>query len=511
MQAYFFRFSKRRESTKSPSTSDALFTLQDVIINDGNTSIMNPDIRVTYHETSSSPNTPIFLCNYVYLPRFERYYYIADWTCNADGTWTATCNVDVLASFKAQILASGGYLSRATAYNNAEVMDTFYPAMNLPFAQQHSVTTGLVGTPSDGTYMLGVVGGLSSGETTSYGAVTYYYINKTNLSQLLVDFMNTGAGDWSSVSDIGSDVIKSIVDPFKYVVSCKLYPFSPGTSWTYTNPIRLGYWESANARGARTNDFQFTTNRTIHFTTDPNDTTQHVKIVIHPNPYTYNNVTYNLPNYSPYAKYTLVHPVFGTFELDPSIIATYPDLRLKTEINFLSGYATFTVSAILPRVGQSDRWYEMIRTNFPIGIDVPLAQITTDYMSVAKSALGGIGNIANMFVGDKVGAAIGLAGNMIDAATAAISPTVQTTNPPTGGYNAEITDLWINEIRYPTITPDPAEFGNPVKRPVNSLPASGFVKMDHTDFEAGGCTSQEREMICEFLEQGVFMEGFGNG
>ena len=519
MEVLFFRFSKRRESTATPDSSGFLFRLQNVIINDSNSSIMSPNLRVNYQELSSSPYTPIYLCNYCYIARFERYYYIGDWSYNADGTWTASCSVDVLGSFKNDIALSSGYLSRAAddSYFNPEVMDTFYPAVNRPFTRETVISSGLTGVPSGGTYMIGVVSGLSTGESASYGAVTNYFITQQQLSQLLVDFMNTGSSDWSQVTDISADVIKSVVNPLQYVVSCKLYPFPPEQNMSYADTIRLGYWES-NATGHRTTAFQQTFSINIAFTANP--ATGYTEVPVYPQSYTVDTGTasertYNLPNYSPYAKYILKHPLFGTFELDPAIIASYPYVTVTTSINFLSGYATFTVKALIgyETVGQQSqaRYYELIRSNFPIAIDIPLAQLTTDYMSLAKTALGGLGNIASAVAGNYVGAAVGLAGNLIDAASTAISPVVQTSNPPTGGYNVEINSFSIEEVRYATIDPYPAEFGYPVKKHVDTLPTSGFVLLDHTDF-AGHCTSQEREMICEFLTgSGVFMEGFANG
>lgn len=525
MEVYFFRFSKKRESTLTPDSSSSLFHLQDVILNDKNTSLMTPNLRVTYRQTEASPYTPIFLCNYCYIPLFgQRYYYIGDWSYNADGTWTASCTVDVLGSFKVAISQSHGYLSRAAdpSYHNLAIMDTFYPAINRPFTTSTKVSTTLTGQPALGTYMISVVSGLGQNESTTYGAVSNYFITKAQLCKLLVDFMNTGSADWSQVSDLGNDALKSVINPFQYIVSCKLYPFPPSRlgQLSYTDTIKLGYWTS-HATGAKAPMNEVLSTVWITFNADPPTGSEGTRVNTFPESYTFQEHAYNLPPYPPYAKYTLIHPVFGTFELDPTIVKNYPYLKTVTDINFISGYATFTVSALVGyeevEEGQTPPpiFYELIRTNFPIAIDVPLAQLTTEYMSMAKSTLSGIGNIAGIATGasvtEKIGAATGLAGNLLDAASAAIAPSVQTSTPPTGGFNVEVENMTVLESRFATIDPKPSEFGYPVKKYVEGLPTAGYVLMDETEFMSGACTSQERELICEFLTgSGVFMEGFSN-
>lgn len=508
MDAYFFRFQKRRESTLAPSTSDALFSLSNVIINDANSSVMNPNIRVTYQQLASSPYTPIFLCNYCYLPRFERYYYIGDWSCNADGTWTAACSVDVLASFRSNIQLSGGYVDRATSINNQNIMDAFYPAANLQFLRKSTLTTGMVGNPSLCTYLIGVLSGsgTAAGEGPTFGTTTYYYITQANLKQLIIDMMNTGSEDWSQVTDLGGDVVKSIVDPLQFIVSCKMFPFSPPSNRTYTDSISFGYW-SSNALGCRCSDIEEHMSRSWSLVTTTPSSGQ---VQMYPTAYTYSGATYNLPMYPPYASFTLIHPAFGTFEIDPAILATYPSISMETRTNYISGMSTLIVSVYAGSTVSPDTYYELFRTSTMLAIDIPLAQITTDYVSLVKSAVGAVGNGAGIFTGGGTAAAVGLVNNIIDAATTAIHPNVQSSGPPAGSFVSNITNAYLEEARFATIPQDPASFGYAAKQHISSLPTSGFVKMAHTDF-AGPCTSQEREMICEFLEGGVFMEGFGNG
>lgn len=505
----FYRFQKRRESTAVPSGA-ALFTLSDVIINDGASSLLQPQLRVAERRIDSAPYTGIYMTNYCYIAAFERYYYIADWTYNGDGTWTASCSVDVLASFRGEIALSGGYVDRAAdlSLKNDNLMDSFYPSANMQFIRCTQKNSGLIGAPSGCTYILGTISGQSASTDVSFGAITYYKVTQAQLGQLLTDMMSTGSADWSQVSDLSGDVVKSVVNPLQYIVSCKMLPISPSDIPADTaKKIKFGYWEAPYATGSVTHVMEYGYSVTYTLTTGTPGSNE---IPRYPDTHQYGGATWNLPMYPPYANFNLIHPAFGTFELDSAILATYPSIQIKVNINLITGIGVLVVRVA---TGQNT-WYELFRSTATLAIDVPLTQITTEYVQLAKQAMGAVGNAAGIVgsesVGGKITAALGLANNLIDGAVTAVKPTVQSTGGAAGSFMNEIQYIYLEEARYATIPQDPASFGYASKQHVNSLPASGFVKMAHTDF-SGSCTAQEREMICEFLESGVYMESIGNG
>lgn len=59
--------------------------------------IMNPVVRFE--------NQEILRYNYAYIPEFQRYYSIQDKVCYRQGVWDVTFDVDVLMSFRGDIMA----------------------------------------------------------------------------------------------------------------------------------------------------------------------------------------------------------------------------------------------------------------------------------------------------------------------------------------------------------------------------------------------------------------------
>ena len=61
------------------------------------TSVMNPEILLTTENPTGY--------NYMYIPQFDRYYFITDMVSVRNGLWSITGTVDVLESFKSDIKA----------------------------------------------------------------------------------------------------------------------------------------------------------------------------------------------------------------------------------------------------------------------------------------------------------------------------------------------------------------------------------------------------------------------
>ena len=88
----FYTFSKRDNSTKRPTGSGT--SLQCEIRYES--SILNPVLQI--NTVISNPSN----LNYAYIPEFNRYYWINDWSYDR-GFWIVRMSVDVLATYKDQI------------------------------------------------------------------------------------------------------------------------------------------------------------------------------------------------------------------------------------------------------------------------------------------------------------------------------------------------------------------------------------------------------------------------
>ena len=90
MQAVFYNFTKRKNSTEIPTTFG---TPIDILLKDS-TSLSAPVIEL---RVDGKPSY-----TYCYIPDFSRYYFINDWNDNK-GRWSCSLSVDVLASYKDSI------------------------------------------------------------------------------------------------------------------------------------------------------------------------------------------------------------------------------------------------------------------------------------------------------------------------------------------------------------------------------------------------------------------------
>lgn len=114
-----FEFQKRHNSTKRPQGAE--WTINGVL-RDGS-SLITPTIAFEFaSDFSPMSNSYNLEFNYAYIAKFARYYWITDWTYES-GLWIAAMKVDVLATFRPQILAADAFV----AYDetaNTDIVDS---------------------------------------------------------------------------------------------------------------------------------------------------------------------------------------------------------------------------------------------------------------------------------------------------------------------------------------------------------------------------------------------------
>ena len=86
----------------------------------GESSIINPTLILEY-------KTPLIGVNYVFIPDWNRYYFVRDMRVSTGGRYEIDLSVDVLQSFKEQILKCGVILSdtEQTGLNNYLPSESF--------------------------------------------------------------------------------------------------------------------------------------------------------------------------------------------------------------------------------------------------------------------------------------------------------------------------------------------------------------------------------------------------
>lgn len=173
----FGTFSKRRNSTKQPAS---LADQRSVQLKDG-TSIDNPTFIVTGNDF-----------NYNYAEWDGRYYFIDNVVSLHNNLTEISCILDVLATYKSDILASTQYVCYSNVSGGTWLPDTRIPLLKSTTASKSTASLGFINTT--GFYVLSVVGG-----DTGVGGCEVFAVNKSTLNAL-IQAVSTWSGD--DITDI---------------------------------------------------------------------------------------------------------------------------------------------------------------------------------------------------------------------------------------------------------------------------------------------------------------------
>lgn len=178
-------FAKRGNSTAQPAASDAVeksVTLKAAV------SMLQPAFFV------ENATTPVW--NYC---QFEgRYYFINDITSVRNGLWELRCNIDVLATYKADILASSAFVVYDTAANT-EIVDSRISVKTTASVSMAIGTLSNLSTLSlTGTVVVGIVGRSGVG----------YYV----MSPAQADYLLNNVNDWLDTVDLEIPDVSGFAD-----------------------------------------------------------------------------------------------------------------------------------------------------------------------------------------------------------------------------------------------------------------------------------------------------------
>ena len=210
MIVYLFAgYGKKKNSTTRPALTDGVTF--DVTLKE-ETNLLYPDLIFNTNSAGfPTPFTPAYF-TYVYIPTFQRYYYIKNWEY-LNGLWKCSLTVDVLASFKTSIGVLNAYVERSAAASNGALMDRLYPAradVNITDVAISNTWQGVA--PSGGCYILGVI---NYQNANHIGAVSYYALDTAGLNGLLSYLFSNNIYQAGNIQEIGEGLFKSLFNPFK--------------------------------------------------------------------------------------------------------------------------------------------------------------------------------------------------------------------------------------------------------------------------------------------------------
>lgn len=479
MRVDFFNFAKKSNSTKVP-TGAALASF-DCILKDG-CSVLSPVIMLEAGLTSR----PAF--NYCYIPDFQRYYFISDWTFNRR-LWAGSLTVDVLASFKSQIGQKQMYVLRSSAQFNGRIVDTKYPPMAKPYTYidnlgtvyendngtDYAVASYFDKALSSGYYYVGFLG--PNGTGVKWYVMDSYGFNK--FSDTLFSFDPPDMGN-----DLAPGVKKQIFNPMQYIVSA--------------------YWLPTLIHGAVLNQgvtsvwiggYQLPIEHTTDFDPVQNMNKFHADFTLRKHPQAASRGVYL--NEAPYTRYTVVFPPFGTFTLDSTLMIDDAAATCEWIIDYSTGQADLTI-----KVTNSF----MVHTSTMFGVPVRVTQRDIDVVGMTGGVIGGLMSAGAGLLSFNATAAVGGLMGAVGSVADAISPKVQSKGSsgsfiPFHSLSPKMyTDFYLAVDEYQ------AEMGRPLCTVTTPSALGGYIIAEKGDLEDTMALEDEIDMINSFISGGFFYE-----
>lgn len=467
MQATFYQFEKRTNSTKRPSGGQGLGIDLKAPCN-----IINPEIKIA---TQSDPTG----YNYCYLPTFSRYYWIKNWTYS-DGLWHASLTVDTLASYRDQIGSATEYVVRSSAKYDGTISDGLYPAT----AKVQSVTTSFQGgfaeTISGGFFVIGFIAKAAN----SIGAITYVVMTPGNAKKLSAKLLTDVSYLSIDNSEISDNLTKVLFNPYQYIVSCNYFPFDVAILAAHlplVAKIDVGWW-SVDVPGWILGE-------------DNNNFKKSVSVTVPKHPQAANRGEYC--NVAPYTDYTIYLQPFGVIPLDASKMWGAATLSIQYVVDLFTGDSVLRIFT-----NDTQLVYE---TTAKLGVSVQLSNINFGIPSGSGGLLQT--GIAAAFGGLQAalsGGTLSDVGNGILNAAQATNADVASKGATGSTIAFDLTPYMV--ARFKIIADDNNEdHGRPLCQRVQLFSIPGFIMVDDPDI-ALPATAAEIDSVKSYMKNGFFLE-----
>lgn len=467
MQATFYQFAKRTNSTKLPSGGQGFGIDLKAPCN-----IIDPEIKIA---TQSDPTG----FNYCYLPTFSRYYWVKNWTYS-DGLWNASLTVDTLASYRDQIGNSMEYVTRSSAQYDGAISDGLYPAS----AKVQSVTTAFQGgfaeTIRGGFFVIGLIAKASN----SIGAITYAVMTPTNAKKLSAKLLTDVSYLSIDNTEISDSLTKVLFNPYQYIVSCNYFPFDIAEITAHlplVSSVNVGWWSIAVPCWI--------------LGEDNNKLTKSVSVSIPKHPQAASRGGYC--NASPYTDYTIFLQPFGVIPLDASKLWGAVTLSIQYMVDLFTGDCILRIFTNAKQL--------VHETTAKLGVPIQLSNISFDIPS-------GTGGLLQTGIAAAFGGlTAALSGGSISDVGNGILNAAQATNADVASKGATGSTIAFDSVpymvaRFKILTDDNnTAHGRPLCKRVQISTIPGYIMVDDPDI-ALAATAEEIDSVKSYMKNGFFYE-----
>lgn len=477
---YFGKVSKRKNSTLQPSLSASF----DVLF-----------------KTPTSLDKPTFTINadsfdYNYAKMGDRYYFVTDIVSRNNDLWEVSCELDPLATFKSEILASTQFVSYSSVQSSVYLSDDRIPLLDnsTSTATQTSVTP----VSSTGCYILSVVG---TNGVASYrlGGIASLVLLISNLQTWVDDFQDaatnlitTTTDTAEAVSNIGKALTQTgfVGNAYENAMAgirgCIWVPFSPATIGGTSRNIYIGKYD---------------TGTTGYYITNENITGSFSVTI----PWTYSDW-----RRSKCEDVYLFLPLVGNIQLSSDSINHVSAITVSYSIAPVSGDISYRVNAGTEVIGT---YGANVGAQVPIGINQ-----STSLGGIVSSAFSGVEKtVSSAIKGFSVAGPLGALGGAIggaavgtyDVANKTLSTNMTTVGGIGGSAGAGVGTSCICSVvvHAPVINPAQmvATMGYPTMKPLTLSSCSGYCQCANAHVSAAA-ESQYLNMIDAYLNGGFYIE-----
>ena len=462
-----YSFDKKENSTKIPPVSHPKQEY-DCNIKEGS-GIQNPKIVLDMGLTTAPKQY-----NFCYISNFDRYYFIREWYFER-GMWVATCEVDVLATFKSDIGGESLYVLRASAAYDGAIVDNLYPMKTGCTYVHNTASSPYIAA---GTYVVGCVG-----KNADYGSVSYYAMTKSELTTLCTylvqDAIQDGVNGFT-LNDCSIALQNSLIDPIQYIKSCVFIPYSRSDLTTTTDAsFNIFNWTVPGLTGYRVAGHTVIKTATLTISKHPSTSGRG-----------------NYVNTAPYTLLTLYVPPFGVINIDTTVTcnATQLDLELRTDT--ISGRGILTVEC---------NGCVLHKLEAQIGVPIQLSQVTRDYVGAATSMVSGVTSAITGALTGNTASAITGAINGIGNAVQALAPRQQSVGSGGGFTHLSSVPWQLDHQFFTPVNDDVGHNGRPYCQMATPSSLGGYMLIQDGDIETAG-TAGENAKIRNYLETGFYYE-----
>lgn len=363
MNAVFFALSKRYNSTYRPTatgTAPDTHVTADVLLKES-TSVLYPVLSVNQNMTQY---------NYVFIQDLgNRYYFITDWSYSG-GLWWASCEIDVLATYRTAVFTYQGYCLRSQSNINRQAIDELAIKTNQVTKRYTSITNPWIANLNAGIYVLGII----NDDAFSHSAVSYYVLNGTELKQLKVQLMTAPSyvtADFSSF-DISQDLLKALFNPYQYIASALFFPVSGFGGEDTVTSLHVGWWDIPYVNATRIQPTPYTLALNVSVPKHPQN------LVPDSDPAQYYPTFLDGEGYT---KHILHFPPFQDIVLDCDQMQYVTSITLTLLLDPSTGLGSLKVTET------NQPTVVLAYTETQIGVPIQLAQMTSDITQSKLSML----------------------------------------------------------------------------------------------------------------------------